>query len=353
MDTPTATAEAPAPKKKTFFRKPLGCLLSLFVGGLLFLVLLVVFAIWFAGSNIPLNFASNVVNQKSGGELKFAENDTNFFAGRIHYKGIELTNPSRFTDKGFVKINELKAVLDVPSALSDTIVIPELVLDLGSISIVGGEDWIKDNNAVDFKNAFAPAPAAPEPTKPEEPKDGGIKIEIPDKIELPKPGDSKPAETPAPAEPAKKKHFRIEKLVLRMDRLRALSHATTPGETPNVIVDDSIGLNWEFTDVTDENIKDKVYDVVKRDIAKLGGKFAKFATALAVAEIGKYTEQAGKLAAEYTNLAAQKAAELANKAGELTSKATGAATEAVDKGLKSVTSGLGGLLGGTKKEESK
>lgn len=321
MAQPSAPSAEPAPApKKSFLRKPLGCLLAVLVGGLLFSALLLVLGLWFAGSNHALNLASKIVGDKSGGALRFADNDTNLFAGRVHLKGIELTNPSRFTDKRFVTINELKADVDLPSALAvgmgsgDTIRLPEVTFDLGSVSIVGAAEWIKDNNALDFKNAFAPA-------RTEQP------------AEQPAPEEPKPE--PAPTEQAPKKHFRIGKLVLRIDRLRALSHATTPGEQPKVLLDDSVGLNWEFTDVSDENIKEKVYDVVRRDIAKLGGKFAKFAAALAIAEIGKYTEQAAKLAEE--------------KAAEITNKAAGA----VDQGLQSVSSGLGGLLGGKKKEETK
>lgn len=323
MDTapaPTTDAAAPAAKKKPFFRKPLGCLLTLLVGTILFLILLLAFGLWFAGSNHALNLASKFVNDKSGGALKFAENDTNLFAGRVHYKGVELTNPSRFTDKRFVKINELKAVVDLPSAIgtgigtSDTIIIPEITFDLGDISIVGADDWIKDNNVMDFKKAFAPESAEqPKEPKPDEPKQ----------------------EEPKKEETGPKKHFRIGKLVLRIDRLRALSHATTAGEAPKVIVDDSVGLNWTFTDVSDENIQDKVYAVVKRDIERLGGKFLKIGAAMAVAEAGRYVGQIVDLGT--------------GKTAEITTKAT----DAVDKGLKSVTSGLGGLLGGSKKEESK
>ncbi len=311
---PAPDATAPeAPKKKSFFRKPLGCLLTLFVGGLLFLILLLVLGLWFAGSNHALNLASKFVNDKSGGTLSFAGNDTNLFAGRVHLKGIELTNPSRFTDKGFVKINELKAVVDLHSAMTDTIVVPEVIFDLGAISIVGSDEWMKDNNALDFKKAFVPE--QPESTEP--------------KKEEPKP------EEPKKEEAGPKKHFRIAKLTLRIDHLRALSHATTPGEPPKVLIDDTVGLNWEFTDITDENIKEKVYDVVKHDIAKLGGKFAKFAAALAVAELGKYTDQAAKAVSQFTG------------------KAVDSTSKAVSEGIGSVTSGIGGLFGGKKEEPKK
>jgi hypothetical protein len=309
MENQNPTAEAP--KKKSFFRKPLGCLLTLFVGGLLFLILLVVFGIWFAGSNQALKIASDFVNTKSGGELKFAENDTNLFAGRVHYKGIELTNPSRFTDKQFVKINEIKAVVNIGSAASDTIIIPEVIMDIGTVSLVGSDDWMHDNNAMDFKKAFAPAAA--EETKPDEPKP-----------EEPKPETK---------EEGPKKHFRIGKLVLKLDRIRVLEHGTTAGETAKPIVDDAVGLNWVFEDVSDENIKEKVYAVVQNDIAKLGGKFANIALAMGTAALGKELGNLGKQGTDLIN------------------KGAGEATKAVDDAAKSITDGIGGFLGGDKKKK--
>lgn len=304
MENQNPTTETP--KKKSFFRKPLGCLLTLLVGGLLFLVLLIVFGIWFAGSNQALKIASDFVNTKSGGTLSFAENDTNLFAGRVHYKGIELTNPSRFTDKQFVKINEIKAVVNIGSAASDTIIVPEVIMDIGSISLVGSDDWMNDNNAMDFKKAFAPAAATEEP-KTEETKQ-------------------------EPQEEGAKKHFRIGKLVLKLDRIRVLEHATTPGEEPKPIVDDAVDLNWVFEDVSDENIKDKVYPAIQRDIAKLGGKFANIAMAMGTAALGKELGNLGKQGTDLLN------------------KGAGEATKAIDEGAKGITDALGGFLGGDKKK---
>ncbi len=295
---------AGSPKKKSFFSKPLGCLLTLIVGGLLFIILLVVFGIWLAGSSHALNFASSFVNAKSGGNLTFAENNTNLFAGRVHYKGVELTNPSRFTDKGFVKINELKAVVNLGSAASDTIVIPELIVDIDAVSLVGSDDWMTDNNAMDFKKAFAPA-AAVEEVKPEE----------------------------KPAAEGEKKHFRIGKLVLKLDRIRVLEHATTVGEAPKVIVDEPVGLNWAFEDVSNENLKDKVIAVIKRDIMALGGKFVNIGVAMGSAAAGKELDKLGKQGAELIN------------------KGAGEATKAVGDVSKSITEGLGGLFGDKKENK--
>src|SRR6218665_341547 len=142
----TAPAAGAAPKKKAFYKKPLGCLVTLLVAGLLFTVLLAVFGIWFAGSDFPIKAAGKIVNDKSGGDLKVAENDSNFFAGRLHWKGFEITNPSRFTDKRFVKINEIKGVVDIASLpggiLSNgTIVVPEVTVDIGNIAVIGAADW--------------------------------------------------------------------------------------------------------------------------------------------------------------------------------------------------------------------
>lgn len=314
MDNSAPAADT-APKKKAFYKKPLGCLVTILVAGLLFSILLAVLGIWFAGSDFPIKAAGKFVNDKSGGDLVVAENDSNFFAGRLHWKGFELTNPSRFTDKRFVKINELKGVINLGSLASDTIVIPEVTVDIGGIAVIGADDWKNDNNVFDFKKAFAGEPA----------KEGDKPVE-------PKPEDKKPAE-PAPEGP--KKHFRIGKLILRLDRISVLSHATTKGEQPRVIVDDSAHLNWEFTDITDENIEKKVYAVVQKDVLNLG-KFAVIAGLnLVSAEAQKYAEDLSKGATEAVN------------------KVSGQAVKAVDDAAKSLTDGLGGLFGGDKKKEEK
>ena len=297
----SAPAMSETPKKK---RSLFGCLITLLVAGVLFGVLVAAFGIWFAGTNSALKIASEFVNAKSGGNLTFAENDTNLFAGRVHYKGIELTNPSRFTDKGFVNINEIKAVVNLGSATTDTIVVPEVIVDIGAVSLVGADDWMNDNNAMDFKKAFAPASTTP--AQPE----------------------AKPAEQ-QPAAAGPKKHFNIGKLVIKLDRIRVLSHATTPGDAPKVIVDQATpSLDWEFTDITDENIRDKVYPVIKSKIMALGGDFANIGVALGNAVATKYLNDA---------------------AGQITT-VTGQATKAVGDATKSVTDGLSDLFGGSKKD---
>lgn len=305
------------PKKKSFFRKPLGCILTLFMGGLLFLVLAGIFGIWFAGSSHALNIASDFVNKQSGFTLKFAENDSNFFGGRLHWKGVEFDNSSRFTDKRFVKLNEVKGVIEIGSLTSDTIVIPEVTVDVGHIAVVGSDDYRNDNNIFDLKKAFL-GEAKPEGEKPVEPT---------------KPEGEKPADAPKPAQEGPKKHFRIGKLILRLDRVAVMSHATTPGEKPKAIVDDSAGLNWEFTDVSDENIEKKVYAVVQRDVLGLG-KFA------AVAGLNLVSAEASK----YAN-------DLAKGASDAIKSGTDTATKAVDDAAKGVTDAIGGLFGGDKKKE--
>ncbi len=235
----TSDSAAPAPKK-SFFRKPLGCLLTLAVGGLLFVVLLSAFGLWFAGSNQALAGASAFFADKTGGALTFAENDNNLFAGRIHLKGIQISNPSRFTDKQCLLLNEVHAEVKPLSALGDRIEIPVVTLDLGTLSLVGADKWREDNNLLDFKNALVPAGAANEP---------------------------KPAEQPAPE--GAKKHFHIGKLVLRVDKIRIVSHATTPGQEPRIITETSLGLNREFTDVTDENVLTTVVPKLKADVLNL------------------------------------------------------------------------------------
>lgn len=328
-NTPTAPE---APKKKSFFRKPLGCLLSLVVGGLLFIILLVAFGLWFAGSNKALAIASGIFADKSGGALTFAENDNNLFAGRVHLKGIEITNPSRFTDKQCLKLNEIHAEVNPFSVMGDRIEVPVVTFDLGNISLVGAEKWYEDNNLLDLKKAFVPAgAAAPEP-KPEE----------------------------KPAQPAPKVPFHIGKMTIRMGTIRIVSHATVAGQPAHVIAEEPAGLSWEFTDVTDENAVEKVWPVIKNDLyTKLPKLAAKLAAAVGKDELNKLLKGAGAEAtaalesakAEASAKATEAAAQVSEAATAATEKATAAAadasakaTEAANKAKEKATGALGGFL---------
>ena len=310
MDNVSAPAATPAPKK-SFLRKPLGCLLSLFVGGLLFLVLVLCFALWFAGSNHALDQASKFFNQKSGGALTFAENDNNFFAGRVHLKGVEISNPSRFTDKQCFKLNELHAEVKPLSALGERVEIPVVTVDIGSVSLVGAEKWREDNNLLDFKKAF-----------------------VPESGEQPKAEEKPAAEGP-------KKHFHIGKLVLRMDKIRVVSNATTPGTDPKLIAEESAGLNWEFTDVTDENLVEKVWPVVKKDILGLSKFVAKLAAAIGKEEAKALLQNAGVEATSAVNDILKSGA---GSVIEAVSGVSGQAGEVVSGAATKATDALGGLF---------
>lgn len=302
-DTPPAAAPAAAPKK-SFFRKPLGCLLTLLVGGAFFLVLLLAFGLWFAGSNRALDAAAKFVNQKSGATLTYAENDNNLFAGRVHLKGVEITNPSRFTDKQCFKLNELHAEVKPLSALGKRIEIPVVVVDIGTVSLVGGEKWREDNNLLDLKKAFVPEPATPQP---------------------------KPEEKPA-GEGAKIPPFHIAKLVLRMDKVRIVSDATTPGREPKIITETSIGFSREFTDVTDENLVTDVIPKLKSDVLLLLYKSGKIGLDVLRAE-------GMSLVNDTLKSGVGAVSDVSGQAGEVVS---GAATKAADA--------IGGLF---KKKEKK
>lgn len=317
-----ATAIQPAKKK----RSVLGCLLSLFAGALLFIILLVGLVIWLAGSDFTLRQASDYVQKKSGGKLTFAGNDTNFFAGRLHWKGVELTNPSRFTDKGFVKIDELKgdvalgSVIKTGLGMDDTIRVNEVIVNIGALSLVGADDWMKDNNALEFQKAFAPAPATT--AQPEQPK-----------TEQPKTEQPAPRQQPAPEGP--KKHVRIDRLVIKLGKVRVLKHAITPNEQPIVVTEKDVNFDWELTDVSDENLLEKLRPLAIRDFSRLGGVFSDVALTLGTAMIN------------------DKIKDVTGQANEAVKNATDKASKAVDDTAKSITGALDGLLGGKKKEEPK
>lgn len=305
--TPTPAPAETTPKAKAFYRKPIGCLVTLLLGTSLFVVLLAIFGLWFAGSNFAVGIGSNFVNQKSGGNLTVGENHTNLFAGRVHYKNLQVTNPSRFNDKEFVTINELKAVVDLSSLPGEVKHAKEVILDIGCVSLVGSEKWMSDNNAFDFKKAFAGDPATEKPVEPTEPKKESAPV-----------------------------RFKIDKLVIKLDRLRAISHATTPGQAPRVVFDKEVNLNWTFEDVTDANLTSKVYPVILSSLKQFGS--------IGLAIGGSIiTDATGNLLETGTNI-------VTGTVGAATDVATGT-INAVGKG---VSGAIGGLIGGlTGKDDKK
>ncbi|MDR2980940.1 MAG: hypothetical protein LBV12_01690 [Puniceicoccales bacterium] len=292
-------------EKKPFYKKTLGCLFVLFGGFLLFLILALALGVWIAGRSVPA-IASGVIKDKAGADLVVGENNINLFAGRVDLKNIKLTNPARFHNKDFIDINQVKAEVSIPSFLTDTYHVKEVILDVKAFTFVGkgklATEYATDNNVLDFKNAFASEDTSP-----------------------------KPEEKPTDKKESKPIHFKIDKLVLKLDHIKAIIGDGSNSEG-TLIPDTENMFELEFTDITDENIKEKVYDKIDAVLNSKG------LGALAIGTLnGIYSEATGRVIQ-----AGEKATEVINKAGEKANEA-----------VKGISDSIGGLLGGNKKDEKK
>ncbi len=313
MDKSTETTKA----KKPFYKKPLGCLLILAVGAILALVLICFAIIW----AIP-SVTSSFIKGKTGADLSVEESIISPFSGRFDWRGVKLTNPERFQEKAFLDFNQITAQVDLNSLSTDTIVIPEVTIDIEQFVFVGkGRSAIsyrKDNNIISFVEGFSSDSGEGETDQPEE-------------------------ETPAAdKEPV---HFHIKKLTLKLNTLRAVINdgSDSPGEL--IPATDNV-LNLEFTDVTDENISSKVFSQVDSILGTKGLGIAVFATANVLFNEGVAAlETVGEAAGQ----AVDKAGEVVNKAGDAVKGAGAAASDAV----KGAADAIGGLFGGDGKADEK
>ena len=98
--------------KNTRLGSALRKLLTMLCGVVLFLVMVGLLGVWALGRFSPKLLDSSLAT-KSGAHLSVEANDTNLFAGRLSYAGLTITNPTRWTEKEFLKVRRLAIDLDV------------------------------------------------------------------------------------------------------------------------------------------------------------------------------------------------------------------------------------------------
>ena len=141
--------------------------LSLLGGVILFIVLAAALSVWSVGRFAP-RLLDSTLSSKSGAHLAVENNDTNLFVGRVNFTDFTVTNPSRWTDARFLKGKRLQLDLDPATFIGDgRRVVHLLELDIDELTLVGKEDYLKDNNAQDIfrglKSADTPPPPAGQP----------------------------------------------------------------------------------------------------------------------------------------------------------------------------------------------
>jgi len=213
------------PSPSTRLGSALRKLLTMLCGVALFLVMVGLLGVWALGRFSPKLLDSSLAT-KSGAHLAVETNDTNLFAGRLAYSGLTITNPTRWSEKEFLKVRRLVIDLDPLTFFEGgSQIINDAELDIEHLTIVGKADFLKDNNAKDIFNGIKPEPVAIAPK-------------------------------PAPGPPAPKQPFLIKRLRVRVDRITVISGDGT--EQRKVVVDQAFNYAFEARDITERNFDEKV-----------------------------------------------------------------------------------------------
>ncbi len=215
----------PAPSQPSRLGSALRKLLTVLSGIALFLVMVGLLGVWALGRFSPKLLDTTLAN-KSGAHLAVQANETNLFAGRLDYAGLTITNPTRWSEKDFLKVRRLVVDLEPLTFFEGgSQVVNDVELDIEHLTIVGKADFLKDNNAKDIFNGLKSAPAAAAPK-------------------------------PAPGPPAPKQPFLIKHLRVRVDRITVISGDGT--EQRKVVVDQPFQYVFEARDITERNFDEKV-----------------------------------------------------------------------------------------------
>ncbi len=214
----------PVPSQSTRLGSALRKLLAMLCGVALFLVVAGLLAVWAMGRFSPKLLDSSLSTQ-SGAHLAVEANDTNLFAGRLSYSGLTITNPTRWTEREFLKVRRIAIDLDPFTFFEGgSQTVNDAELDIEHLTIVGKADFLADNNAKDIFNGLKTSASAPV-SKPSAPSDH-------------------------------KQPFLIKHLRVRIDRITVISGDGTADR--KVVVDQAFNYVFEARDITERNFDEKV-----------------------------------------------------------------------------------------------
>jgi hypothetical protein len=197
--------------------------LSLLGGVILFIILAAALSVWSVGRFTP-GLLDSTLSSKSGAHLAVESNDTNLFVGRVSLANFTVTNPSRWTDARFLKGKRLLLDLDPTTFLGNgRRIVHTLELDIDELTLVGKEDYLKDNNAQDIFRGLKSADTPPPP-----------------------PGQ--------PAVDTPRTPFLIERLRLRVGHITVIAADGTPQR--RVVIDRQFDLVFEAQNITDANLEE-------------------------------------------------------------------------------------------------
>lgn len=201
-------------------------LLTILAGLVLFVFLAGLLAVWALGRFSP-GLVDSALADATGAHLAVETNDTNLLVGRLSYAGITITNPTRWSEREFLKIRRFHLDVDPWSfAGSGTQKVHEAELDIDRVVLTGKSDklleLLGDNNALDISKAL--------------------------KAEARESAPAGPDGAPRP--------YEIGKLRVRVGHLTVVGGDGTARR--RVLLDQDINFVFEARDVTDRNEKETV-----------------------------------------------------------------------------------------------
>jgi hypothetical protein len=244
--TVTMSVAPPVRRSGILLRK----LLTILAGLVLFVFLAGLLAVWALGRFSP-GLVDSALADATGAHLAVDANDTNLLLGRLSYAGLTITNPTRWSEREFLKIRRLHVDVDPWSfAGAGTRKVHEAELDIDRVVLTGKSDklleLLGDNNALDISKALKAEARASDPAAP-----------------------AGPPSAPQP--------YEIGKLRVRVGHLTVVGGDGTARR--RVLLDQDINFVFEAQDVTDRNEKETVQKPLQ---ALLQKELTKAATQLLV-----------------------------------------------------------------------
>jgi hypothetical protein len=139
-------------------KKPLGCILSLFIGLVMLVLVLGVVGVLLV-DHYAVDIASRVLEQRTGFTMSVGQQDINAFGGSADLQNLQISNPDRFPSKEFMTLKEFKVKVDPASLLGKRIVVDEVLVDVDSATLVENKDG--DINLLVLKDSLLSGGNAP------------------------------------------------------------------------------------------------------------------------------------------------------------------------------------------------
>jgi len=207
-----------------FIKKPIGCLLSLIIGFLLFVVVMGVVGVLVV-DHFAIGIASHVLKQRSGFTMSAQQQDISALSGSVDLKGFEIDNPDRFPSKDFLNFDEIKVKAEPTSVLGKRILVDDITVNLNNFTMVRNKDG--SLNLMALKDGLMGSEAAAAATTPNSS------------------GTPKPAASPGGKIPP----FTVKSFTLTIKTMTLIDYKSNGGK-PQVV---NVNYTKTFTNVDETN----------------------------------------------------------------------------------------------------